>query len=95
VDNCVARAFDRYDVCGFYCDPPHWQDYVDKWTSEHGEDLQVSATQARPLEWWTNRPTAMEHALDRFVEAVDDKALSYAGTDKADDEAPFSNWAPR
>jgi phage terminase large subunit-like protein len=91
VDNAVARAFDRYDVCGFYCDPPHWQDYVDKWTSEYAEQLQVSATQARPLEWWTNRPTAMEHALDRFVEAVDDKALSFAGTDKADDDE--SEWS--
>ncbi|WP_280888156.1 terminase large subunit [Streptomyces sp. LBL] len=90
VDNAVARAFTKYEVCGFYCDPPHWQDYVDKWTAEHGEELQVSATQARPLEWWTNRPTAMEHALDRFVEAVDDQALSYAGTDKADDEATYS-----
>ncbi|MDQ0958514.1 hypothetical protein QFZ66_002392 [Streptomyces sp. B4I13] len=64
VDAAVARAFDRYEVVGFYCDPPHWQDYVDKWTSDHGEGLQLSATQARPLEWWTNRPTAMEHALD-------------------------------
>jgi hypothetical protein len=90
VDNAVARAFDKYEVCGFYCDPPHWQDYVDKWTSEHSEGLQVSATQARPLEWWTNRPTAMEHALDRFVEAVDDKALSFAGTERSDDEATFS-----
>jgi len=90
VDAAVARAFDRYEVCGFYCDPPHWQDYVDRWTSDFGEVLQVNATQSRPLEWWTNRPTAMEHALDRFVEAVDDTALSYAGTDKADDEAPFS-----
>jgi hypothetical protein len=91
VDNAVARAFDRYEVCGFYCDPPHWQDYVDKWTSEYAEQLQISATQARPLEWWTNRPTAMEHALDRFVEAVDDKALSYAGTEKADDDE--SEWS--
>jgi len=91
VDNAVARAFDRYEVCGFYCDPPHWQDYVDKWTSEYVDQLQISATQARPLEWWTNRPTAMEHALDRFVEAVDDKALSFAGTDKADDDE--SEWS--
>ncbi|GGX27006.1 terminase [Streptomyces chryseus] len=90
VDSAVSRAFEKYDVCGFYADPPHWQDYVDRWTSDFGEDLRVRATQARPLEWWTNRPTAMEQALDRFVEAVDDKALSYAGTEKADDDAPFS-----
>jgi hypothetical protein len=91
VDGAVARAFDRYEVCGFYCDPPHWQDYVDKWTSDFSEGLQISAVQSRPLEWWTNRPTAMERALDRFVEAVDDKALSFAGTEKADDDE--SEWS--
>ncbi|MER5501387.1 terminase [Streptomyces sp. NPDC002561] len=85
VDAAVARAFDRFDVCGFYCDPPHWQDYVDAWTRDHGDGLQVRATQARPLEWWTNRPTAMEQALNRFTEAVEDKGLSWCGTDKAGD----------
>lgn len=80
VDAAVARAFDRYDVCGMYGDPPHWQDYVDRWTADFGEQLQVRATQARPIEWWTNRPTHMETALDRFVEAVDDNALSHAET---------------
>ncbi|WP_406324139.1 terminase [Streptomyces niveus] len=90
VDAAVSRAFDQYEVCGFYADPPHWQDYVDRWTADFAEDLQVKATQKAPLEWWTNRPTAMESALDRFVEAVDDAALSYAGTDRADDEEGFS-----
>ncbi|MFD5188584.1 terminase [Streptomyces sp. NPDC058357] len=85
VDAAVARAFDRFDVCGFYSDPPHWQDYVDAWTRDHGDGLQVRATQARPLEWWTNRPTAMEQALNRFTEAVEDKGLSWCGTDKAGD----------
>ncbi|MFJ6720482.1 terminase [Streptomyces sp. NPDC091259] len=89
VDNAVSRAFDRYEVCGFYADPPHWQDYVDRWTADHGEQLQVRATQARPLEWWTNRPTAMESALDRFMEAVDDKALSHAETLDPDEESRY------
>lgn len=77
VDAAVAQAFTKYEVCGFYCDPPFWQDYVDAWTRDHGEGLQVNATQARPLEWWTNRPTAMESALNRFSDAVDDKGLSH------------------
>lgn len=89
VDNAVNRAFDRFDVCGFYADPPHWQDYVDRWTAEHGEDLQVRATQARPLEWWTNRPTAMESALDRFMEAVDDKALSHTESLDPDEDSRY------
>ncbi|MEW1551352.1 terminase [Streptomyces tsukubensis] len=87
VDAAVARAFDRFDVCGFYCDPPHWQDYVDRWTADFGESLQVRATQARPLEWWTNRPTAMEMALDRFMEAVQDKGLSHAESLDPDEDS--------
>ncbi|WP_326812087.1 terminase [Streptomyces scopuliridis] len=90
VDAAVSRAFDRYEVCGFYADPPHWQDYVDRWTADFGEQLQVAATRARPLEWWTNRPTQMEMALNRFVEATDDKAVSFAGTQDTDDETEFS-----
>lgn len=85
VDACVARAFERFDVCGFFCDPPHWQDYVDRWTSDFGTDLQVRATQARPLEWWTNRPKVMEQALQRFHEAVQDKGLSHASVTSVDD----------
>ncbi|MGP3750903.1 terminase [Streptomyces sp. IBSNAI001] len=91
VNAAVASAFDRYEVCGFYCDPPHWQDYVDAWTRDYGDDLSVRAVQSRPLEWWTNRPTAMEQALNRFTEAVDDQGLSWAGVGKADDvDTPFA-----
>ncbi|WP_228973388.1 terminase large subunit [Streptomyces sp. DH12] len=89
VDAAVARAFERFDVCGFYADPPHWQDYVDRWTADFGDRLQVRATQARPLEWWTNRPTAMESALDRFMEAVEDKGLSHAESLDPDEASHF------
>lgn len=91
VNAAVADAFARYDVCGFYCDPPHWQDYVDAWTRDYAEGLQIKAVLSRPLEWWTNRPTAMEQALNRFVEAVDDQGLTWAGVDKSDDvDTPFA-----
>ncbi|MFI8084373.1 terminase [Kitasatospora sp. NPDC086009] len=85
VDAAVSLAFSRYEICGFYCDPPHWQDYVDRWTADFGTDLRVRATQARPMEWWTNRPTVMEQALNRFREAVEDKGLSYAAALNTDD----------
>ena len=78
VDSAVARAFETYDVCGFYGDPPHWQDYIDRWTRDFGDDLKVRATQKAPIEWWTNRPTAMEASLNRFAEAVEAKELSHA-----------------
>lgn len=86
VDAAVATAFDRFEVCGFYADPPHWQDYVDRWTRDFGDDLQVRATQKAPMEWWTNRPTSMEMALNRFVDAVDAQVMTFAGTQKSADE---------
>lgn len=79
VDAAVAEAFERYDVAGMFADPAHWQDYLDKWTSEFGEQVQVAATQRHPLEWWTNRPTAMVSALERFETAVVAEALTHDG----------------
>lgn len=79
IDALVYQAFDRYNVVGFYADPPHWQDYLDKWTAEFGERLTVVASKQRPLEWWTNRLTAMVPALERFHEAVLGQQLTHDG----------------
>jgi hypothetical protein len=70
VDARVAQAMNRYRVIGFYADPALWADYLDKWSAEFGLRMQVKATAARPLEWWTNRPKAMVDALQRFHDAV-------------------------
>jgi phage terminase large subunit-like protein len=64
---------------GFYADPPHFQDYVDRWMAEFGPRLRVRATQQRPIEWWTNRPKAMVDALERFHSAVTAQQLSHDG----------------
>jgi hypothetical protein len=36
---------------GMYCDPAHWQDTIDRWTSEFGARFLVKAAGPRPLEW--------------------------------------------
>jgi len=41
--------------------------------------LRVRVVQARPIEWWTNRPTAMVAALERFHSAVLNGELSHGG----------------
>lgn len=79
VDAAVKAAFDRFEVAAFFADPPHWQDYVDSWTAEFGEQLQVKASQSHPIEWWTNRPRVMVDTLARFHDAVIDKVLSHCG----------------
>ncbi len=79
VDAAVAQAFGRFTVVGFFADPAHWQDYLDRWTREFGDRLPVKATQNRPIEWWTNRPRVMVEALARFHDAVVEHRLSHDG----------------
>lgn len=80
IDAAVAAAFERFDVVAFYADPPHWQDYIDKWTTEFGARLRVKASVKHPIEWWTNRPSAVVSALKRFRDAVAESRLSHDGT---------------
>lgn len=77
VDAALATAMRMFEVVGIFMDPAHWQDYADRWNNEYGEAMQVRASAKKPLEWWTNRPTAMVAALERFFEAVQDERLSY------------------
>lgn len=79
VDAAVAQAFDRFRVVGFYADPAFWQDTLDRWATEFGAGLLVRASQARPLEWWTNRPKHMVDALERFHDAVVSQGLTHDG----------------
>lgn len=79
VDLEVHASMERWKVVGFYCDPPWWQDYVDRWTREFGGRLAVRAQQARPLEWWTNRPQPMVQSLERFHSAVLNGDMTHDG----------------
>lgn len=79
VDAAVAAAFEKWKVIGFYADPAHWMDTLDKWMDEFGSRLLVRASVQRPLEWWTNRPKAMVDALARFHEAVIARNLTHDG----------------
>lgn len=77
VDAAVHRAFRRFRVVGFYGDPPHYQDYLDRWTARYGDGLQVRATRDRPLHWWTNRHRLMVAAVERFEAAVNSQSVSF------------------
>jgi phage terminase large subunit-like protein len=79
VDAAVTRAFTEYEVKAFLADPPHWQDYIDKWTAEYGPRLKVKASRVHPIEFWTSRTTAMVAALERFTTALADGSLTHGG----------------
>ncbi|WP_431881838.1 terminase large subunit domain-containing protein [Micromonospora chalcea] len=77
VDAAVAAAMKRFEVVAFYCDPAHMQDYVDAWERDYGDKMRIKASPGHPCEWWTNRPTAMVRALERFYEALVTKEISF------------------
>lgn len=81
VDAAVATMMRDYDVVGMYADPPHWTDWLDKWHNEFAHEMKVSATQKRPLEWWTNNPKPMVEALDRFHTAMLERRMSFTPAD--------------
>lgn len=98
VDAKVAWAMKHFEVCGFYADPAHWQDYVDRWQAQWGEQMQIKARLSRPMEWWTNRITAMAAALERFHEAVEEQRITFTPPeDRAEgsDEANLSHALTR
>lgn len=77
VDAAVHSAFELYEVVGFYADPPHWQDYVDAWAIEFGDQLRVHASGKHSIEWWTNREIAMVNALERLHTAMELVAMVF------------------
>lgn len=79
VDAAVRAVMERYQVVGFYADPPYWQTYVDRWGSLYGKRMRVRATQAKPIEWWTTRPTAVVAAVHRLYEAVRSGRVTHDG----------------
>lgn len=81
VDAAVDKAFANYTVAAAYCDPAHWQDYLDKWQAEYGDQVQVRASGSRPFELWTGGGSQRRivAALERFREAVLERRLSHDG----------------
>ncbi|MFC4501740.1 MULTISPECIES: hypothetical protein [Streptomyces] len=62
VEAAVAEAFRTYRVEWMYCDPPYWQEAIGRWAIEFGDDY--------VYEFWTNKPTRMVQAVERFRSAV-------------------------
>lgn len=73
VDRTVDSMFDRWDVWRFYCDPPHWEDAVDRWRGKHGKD--------RVIDWFTNRPRPMAQACRLYRAAIIDGSVSNDGNE--------------
>lgn len=62
VEAAVHRAFETYRVAWMYADPPYWQEAIGRWSITHGDDT--------VFEFWTNKPTRMVAAVERFRTAA-------------------------
>lgn len=71
VTSAVDALFSRYEVRRMYCDPPGWEDTIDRWAADHGEKVVIA--------WWTNRQTPMARAVERFAGAVRARELKHDG----------------
>ncbi|AEW94033.1 MULTISPECIES: hypothetical protein [Streptomycetaceae] len=71
VEAAVHRAFKTYRVQWFYGDPPYWQENLGRWALEYGDDY--------VYEFWTNKPTRMVQAVERFRTASMVQDLKHDG----------------
>lgn len=80
IDAAVARAFDRFDVVGFYSDLHPWESYVDRWRDDFGRDLCTNATARHPIAWdMRSRDKDFTRAAERFHDAVETGSLVHNG----------------
>jgi hypothetical protein len=65
----VEMAFDRWKVALAYCDPPYWEDEVDRWAGQFG-----------PVKkWWTNRPKPMAYSVRAFDQMLTAGGMTHDG----------------
>src|SRR5688572_22217352 len=81
VDLEVRRAFERFDVVGFYGDLHPWESYIDRWAEELGADLVVKASPRHPVAWdMRSRLQMFTQACERLHDAVIEKVVSHDGS---------------
>lgn len=69
VNEAMEMTFDRWKVSLAYCDPPYWEDEVDRWAGAFG-----------PVKkWWTNRQRPMAHCVRAFDQKLAAGAMTHDG----------------
>lgn len=71
VEECMAAAYERWDVWRLYADPPYWETTVAKWAGDYGEE--------RVVDWRTRQWRKMADAIRAYVSAIADGELSHDG----------------
>ncbi len=84
VDAAVQRAFDLYDVVGFYADVNEWESYTDKWEQEHGETLCALSSSLHPVKWDMRRSKEAALAAEAYHDAIIERDLTHSGDKRID-----------
>lgn len=79
-DGLVTSMFAQYRVVGFYSDVAHFESYVDRWSSEFGSGLEVSATTKSAVGWdMRGRLAQLTAATERLIAGIQDGSLRHDG----------------
>ena len=70
-DGVVHEAYERWNVWRIYADPQNIDPLVARWQGRWGEH--------KVIEWFTNRPRAIAHAVRRFADAIAAGDVSHSG----------------
>jgi hypothetical protein len=82
VGDAVRAAFKRWDVGRMFGDPPKWATELESWADEFRIAGKTDEERERVLEFPTNSPQRMSRAVDRFLTAVREGALSHTGDER-------------
>jgi phage terminase large subunit-like protein len=77
VEAAVYKAFKDYKVEWFYGDPPYFQEAMGRWAIQF-----ATRDTEYVFEFWTNKPTRMTQATERFRSAVMTKELCHDGDER-------------
>lgn len=79
-DGLIASVFAQYRVRAFYSDVAHFESYVDKWSTDYGAELEVSASPRSMVGWdMRGRLAVLTAATERLVAAIQDGTLHHDG----------------
>lgn len=70
VDARVREAMEKFDVVGFFADPPYWQDFVEAWDRDFGDRMAVRGTRDKGIHFYTSNHKAMAMAIERAHTAI-------------------------
>jgi hypothetical protein len=74
VNDSVAFAFDQWKIWSMYADPPYWQDSVDRWAGQYGND------KVKPF--WTNQRKKTAFAVREFKNDMRPEVMSHTGDER-------------